>query len=193
MLCCPNRIILTDVDDTILSFSTAIQNWVLARGIPMVKDIHEASSVEDALGLDFDTAYPIVIDFLNSPEFGKIEPEPCAAQVLPELHRAGYRIVAITACQPSETTIRLRHQNLQEAFGFEFEEVFMTGFTDPRAKRPYLERYQPTVWVEDNWKHAVAGAEIGHNCLVINRSVNHGRHDDRIRRVTDWHEIEKLL
>jgi hypothetical protein len=192
-LCCPDRIILTDVDDTILMFSEAFQRWAGQQGYERVRCIHEAGTVEDSLGVSFDDAYPIVIEFLNSPAFGLIEPEPCAAEVLPELYREGYRFVAITACEPSPLTIALRHTNLREAFGFDFEAVHVSGFKTGNGKGPFLEQYRPTLWCEDNWKHAVLGADLGHNSVVFNRALNAGKEDGRITRVGNWHDIRNLL
>jgi hypothetical protein len=192
-LCCPDRIILTDVDDTLLQFSDAFQKWAEQQGIPRIECIHKAGRIEDSLGISFEEAYVITLEFLNSPAFGEIDPEPCAAEVIPQLYRDGYRFVAITACEPSPMTIALRHKNLRDAFGFDFEEVFISGFLTGTGKGPYLERYQPTVWCEDNWHHAVLGADIGHNSLLFDRKVNAGMHDPRVRRVADWNEIGKLL
>lgn len=193
MLCCENKIILTDVDDTILQFSEAFQNWAISKGYEIKSCIHNVGTVEDSLGISFNEAYPIIIDFLNSPEFGQIPPEPCAADVLPLLHKDGFRFVAITACEPSITTIALRHKNLSEAFGFEFDDVFISGFKTGIGKRPYLEKYKPTLWVEDSFAHSQLGADLGHNSALITRAINKSLHDPRILRVNTWHDIGNIL
>lgn len=192
-LTCSDRIILTDVDDTILSFSEAFQRWAREQGHAITQCIHEAGTVEGALGLSIPDAHEIIMEFLISDAFGKIEPEPCALEILPQLHRDGYRFVAITACDPNPLTVALRERNLRDAFGFAFEDVIAVGFTGGEGKGPSLRRYQPTIWVEDNFNHAVLGADIGHNSLLINRSANHGMSDSRLRRVGNWHEIATLL
>lgn len=194
MICCPNRIILTDVDDTLLRFDAAFTSWMIRQhGYTPTMPLHEARNVEELFGITLEEACPFIAEFYRTPEFENIEPLACAADVVPALQKEGYRFVAITACEIAPEIETARRKNLRNAFGFDFEDVHMTGLFVPRGKEPTLSQYKSTLWVEDNEGHAASGAVLGHNSVLLSRKRNEGFIHGNVRRVADWHEIAKLL
>jgi hypothetical protein len=189
-----NRYILTDFDDTILDFSRPFQAWAKDQGYSFSSCLREQPSggIPALLGIDRDEADRIVTEFtLHSREFGALPPEPCAAEVLPELHKAGYRFVGITATLDHAGNWERRWKNFKDAFGFELDRLHCTGLGT--SKEYYLKRYDTGVWVEDNFGHAVVGAEVGHKTYILDRSYNTTEQHPKVTRVNDWHAIANNL
>lgn len=187
-----NRLILVDIDETVLNFTDPFERWLVEGGWELRDQMRDVYDLTHLLDVKLDRALEVVEEFHTTvAEFGALVPEPCAAVVLPQLHQQGYRFVAISAAVATQEVRDIRAKNLRDAFGFEFEDVIMTGLQG--SKEPILALFEPAIWVEDNFKHAVAGAEMGHKTFLITRGYNEGRSHPQITRVTDWHDIQKAL
>ncbi len=196
-------LLLTDVDDCLLDFSNRFQAYVEALGMPTQGRLRDIWRIEQLLGINVDAVLALLERF-NADESIRYEPEPCARQVLPALHRAGYRFVAISACgtDPGYHARRLAH--LEATFGFPFEALHTVPLGV--AKDEVLARYPSAIWVEDNLTHARDGARAGHRTFLLDRGHNatpdpadlirglddHERHG-RVTRVADWHAIHAIL
>lgn len=187
------KLILTDIDDTVLNYVTPFRAWMEDRGFNPVRPYGEVYNLGQIYGIDDDKAIALIEEFTHSEGFGKLIAEPCAKEILPQLRDEGYRFVAISATVKTNENRDRRMQNLADEFGFEFEDCFCTGLRLP--KTPYLESYKgkSDLWVEDNFDHAVDGAEMGHNTFIITRKYNEGMTHEKVRRVKTWHEIAEHL
>lgn len=183
------KLILTDIDDTVLDYVTPFRAWMEDKGYHPVRPYGEVYNLGLIYGLDDNHAIGLIEEFTHSDHFGILAPEPCAKMVLPALKDAGYRFVAISATVDSAENRDRRMANLAEAFGFEFEDCFCTGLRLP--KTPFLESYKgkSDLWVEDNFHHAVDGAEMGHETFILTRKYNEGMTHEKVRRVDTWHDI----
>lgn len=188
------RVIITDLDDTLLQFSSAFTKWMTAtQGIVPTMPCEDARTVEELFGISMTDALPFITEFFRTPEFTMIAPFDCAANIIPDLRRDGYKFVAITACEASPEIEQARRHNLREAFGFDFDEVHLTGLFVPSGKDPYLKRYDSTIFVEDNEEHALSGANIGHTALLLPRKRNEHFSHDKVVRINDWHDVANML
>lgn len=175
-----------------MNFTDPFERWLVSKGWELKGQMRDVYDLTRLLDIKLERALEVVEEFQTTvPEFGSLVPEPCAAVVLPQLHQQGYRFIAISAAVSTDAIRDLRAENLKNAFGFEFEDVILTGLLGD--KETILERYQPAIWVEDNFKHAVAGAECGHKTFLITRGYNVGKAHPQVTRVTDWHDIQKAL
>lgn len=184
-------LILSDIDDTVLNYQQPFWDWMLSKGLKPRTEIGEVYDLGIVLGIEADEALDLIEKFTHEDKFEHLSPEPCAAVVLPDLYRRGYRFAAITATVDSEEVREKRLRNLKEAFGFDWEDCHCTGLRKP--KTPFLEGYEATVWVEDNFSHAVDGHEIGHTSYLISRGYNRGLSHPGVNRVDDWHDIKEKL
>lgn len=185
-----DKLILTDVDDTVLKFAEPFQDWVESQGIKTHGRLRDIYSVERMLGDRGHDAIPLMRQFVEAVD-GQLPPEPCALEVLPELHKDGWSFVAITACGVDDWFHRQRVKNLEDVFGFHFDAVHCVELRDGKEK--FLHRYRPTIWVEDNWHHAVVGSDLGHDSYVLTRGYNAEKHHPQVRRVATWHQIREEL
>jgi hypothetical protein len=182
---------LVDIDDTILRFADAFQSWAVnSKGYVLNQSIRDGGSIQDAIGCHLDHVDELIIEFSNDPVlFSTIEPEPDAKAVIPVLYKMGYQFVAISSCVDGDAVTAARRKNLEEAFGIPWLDVHCTGLLQP--KKAYLERFEPTFWVEDNAGHALVGAEIGHTTFLLDRPYNNevSLPDGNPTRVKSWHNI----
>lgn len=187
-----SRLVICDLDETLLNFTDPFEKWLVGRGWELREKMRDVYDLTRILDVKLDRVLEILEEFQTTEEaFRMLEPEPCAAVVLPQLHAQGYRFIAISAAFSTPDVRDYRAENLKNAFGFEFEDVILTGLRGD--KEPILALHQPAIWVEDNFKHAVTGAELGHKTFMITRGYNVGKEHPLVTRVDSWHDIQKAL
>ena len=187
---------IVDIDETVLLCADELEKFCNEKLCSLPTS--SVMDIQAAYGLTSETSSALINDFWNSEVMKNLEPVPCALEVLPRLHSQGWSFVGITACANTPEIVKVREENLKKAFGFDFEKVHCTGMysltpTGENVKAKFLSLYEPTIWVEDSFHNAVAGALLGHTAFLINRVHNENDSHGLIRRVTDWHEIEKYI
>ncbi len=186
-----NKRILTDLDNTLLDFAPHFEEWAESQGHRILKGVINRTYDFNDMFL-----YPINVEEMLQPFFecdhtmGNFPALANTVEPVQRLHAQGFEFVGITACNPRDGLDRLRHQNLKNLFGFDFEEVFVTGYEVPKST--VLKNYPASYWVEDNLKHAIEGAELGHTVFLIDHEYNRGVEGPFIR-VADWEEVEALI
>lgn len=184
--------ILVDLDDTILQCSDILQKYLEDEfGLYSDQRLRDVHDIPNMYGLDLEQTLKLIASFHRSACMENMPPDPSASAVLPELHRRGYRFVAITACLDEPDVLAARLRNLQWAFGIEWQEVHCIGLTP--CKKAALERYPASIWVDDLTRHAIAGAEVGHRAFLINKRYNQTCDHPLVTRVQDWHEVMWIL
>lgn len=187
-------IILTDVDDSVLSYAGELQAYMEARGVRFHKNLRDVHFVNDVCNLNLDECIEMITQFaLDDRHFSRLPPEPCAAKIIPQLHDMGWEFVAISACGTDPRLKDMRLSNLKNAFGFNWKALHTVEYTETKAD--YLRLYKPTYWVEDNRGHAIAGDAVGHRCFLLDRMHNTcpDKPDPRFMRVKDWNEIMEQI
>lgn len=188
------KLILTDIDDTVLRFGDKFQDWCeKVKGLPTYGRLRDIASIEDFLQLDRPRCTELVVEFSNCPEhMPHLEPEPCALEYVPKLHALGYQFVAISSCVDGPVVTQMRRENLERAFGIPWLDVHCTGLLAP--KDDVLKAYAPTFWVEDNAKNAVLGTELGHTTFLVDRKYNqHLKTVSNPFRVPDWQAVYHMI
>lgn len=184
------KLILTDVDDTVLGFSKPFQAFVHRKGYRPTRDLSEVYSITEWLGVDHETSHSLIVDFLDHVGIDQ-PPEPCAAEIVPKLQALGYEFVAITACGVDPTFRERRIENLRNIFGFHFKDVHTVDLKG--SKKDFLARYEPSVWVEDHGGHACDGADLGHRSFLLDRPYNREIRHPKVIRVATWHDVAEHL
>ena len=59
--------------------------------------------------------------------------------------------------------------------------------------RAHHDALGPCTWVEDSPDHALAGAEVGHRCFLVDHPYNAGFEDPRVTRVAGWSDVLAAL
>lgn len=184
-----SKVILTDVDDALLDWTSDFQQWILDntehRPTTSLRDFW---NIEVWLGITIEESRDLIRRFNGHEDYWpNFKALPGAKEAIENLHGMGYKFVAITACATDSWTYENRFANLRREFGAAFDTLHCVGLSQPKTE--YLERYRPTFWVEDKWKHAVDGADHGHTSFIVDYEHNRHHEDDRIIRVSGWSEI----
>lgn len=187
-----SKLILTDVDDTILQFADPFQEWVHARGVPTEGRFRDLYCVMTVVGIGHEDATKLINEYSTQPGImDNLPPENDAAEVLPELYADGWRFVAITACVNTPEVIEARRRNLEKTFGFPFEELHCLGLH--AEKKDTLAQYPDAIWVEDNVSHAITGAQLGHRSFLLDRGYNRHMDHHSVERVPCWRTIRERI
>jgi 5'(3')-deoxyribonucleotidase len=184
------KVILTDVDEVLFDWASPFEDWVRSNypSHDPATALRDHWHVEAWLNCELSHSRELIREF-NSDEliWPYFEPLPKTEDYVEKLHNEGWKFVAITACDVDEATFVGRMENLRSCFGMAFDTLHCVGLA--ASKADILSRYRPTYWVEDKFKHAVSGADLGHTSFLVNYKHNERDHDDRLIRVTDWEDI----
>lgn len=185
------KYILTDLDNTLLSFGPHFEDWAERAGYRIQRGVIDKTYALEDMFLDpiefedmFNSFFACDYTMGNFPALANtVEP-------IKRLKEQGFQFVGVTACNPRTGLAELRHENLKNLFGFDFEEVFVTGYSLPKSE--VLKNYPASYWVEDNIRHAIEGAELGHTVFLIDQCYNQCE-EGPFTRVNDWVEIEAII
>lgn len=187
-----DKIILTDVDGVVLYWEQHFHNWMNKRGHNVVKtgiyDICESYGVATA------KAESLVEEFNTSSYMIDIPPFRDSLSGIAKLKENGYKFIAITKVGGDHNTKRLRAINLKDLYGNDtFIELHC--LPDSESKKPFLEPYKDSglYWIEDVFKNAVIGADLGLKPIILNHAYNEDFYDHRIIRVDTWAQICQII
>ena len=187
-----NKQILVDVDDTLLLFADTLQQFIGDEyGLYSDKRLKDHHNIQKLFGVDMPTLLELVEKIHRSKLMETVPAMECASVVLPELHREGFKFVAITACLNDKETLRMRRKNLEDVFGFEWDDIHCVGMVN--SKKDALKLYEPSFWVDDLYHHTEAGFECGHKSFLIDKPYNRDNDHPEITRVKDWYDIAEII
>lgn len=184
------KYLLTDIDDTVVSFNSRYIHFLEDEGhIDLCPKTHDVLDVSKELLVD---AENIINKFQESKFFSDLKPFKCAHSVLPLFKKSGYVIVGISAAQNNYKSLRNRKINMQRYFPDIFDDIIHVNHKD--NKRPYLEKFPQSIWVEDLYENAIVGANAGHRSYYLLNGSTPIYKNDNIICVNNWYEIcEKEL
>lgn len=187
------RLILTDIDEVVLNWDTAFEDWYM-KSYPLFdgkapeKTLRESKDIEDWLKCDYETTRTLIANFNQCKDhFPYLKPYDHALKYVNQLHKEGWSFVAITACAEDVWTHDARRENLERHFPGVFDTIHCVGLG--KAKTKFLERYKPTWWVDDKPKHAEEGGRIGHKAFLMEQHYNVGFKTRYSKPAKDWKEI----
>ena len=148
-----NPILLTDIDGVVLDYDHGFSIYLKEKGYDSYSDFWRNE--------DFDAQQELVHRFNNSEHFANLPVFADAREYLNEMHKKGYTIVAITACGDHSEIVKKRKQNLAS---LPIHELICLPLSS--SKKSVLEKYKPTIWIEDSYNHAFDGANLGHTVYL---------------------------
>ena len=184
------RYILSDVDDTKLKWKDKFAEYLGTRDVGN-GDFDQHASIEAWLGFSREAVVDLVYAFQHSRHFGQLEPVEGAVEAVRELVDAGYRFIDITACGRDERLLEARRRNLLEVFGDVVDEIHLVDVHE--TKMQYLKLYEPTWWVENDPRHAVAGTTAGHRSILIETGDNRTFRHPQVTMLPTWAAIRDTI
>lgn len=188
--------ILTDVDGVLLNWEDSFHAWMAANGfIVDNKDSYEI--FECYKGVGEAEMHALIKTFNASAAMGFLPPVDDAPYWVDKMFlKHDVRFHAITSMGSDHYAQKLRRMNLDNVFGDPsvFDEV--TILPCGADKTEVLSQYKGSglIWLEDNIKNAVIGANLGLKVYLFNRSYNQEtEHDPWFTRVDDWEQLYKNI
>lgn len=191
-----NKIILTDCDGVCLDWEFAFHTWMGTNGHTLTNG--NTYSVCNQYSITKEQADRLVAQFNSSAHMGFLPPLRDAQYYIKLLaERLGYRFVAVTSLSADVYAQQLRTCNLKKLFG---ESTFVEyhylpcGADKDDILIELANKYEGSLWVEDKYVNAEAGADAGFDSLLIEHGHNLNYDgDDRVRIVRNWEEIYKYV
>jgi len=183
-----DKVILTDCDGVLVDWLFGFKEFMKDRGY--TEQDPTGYAIWKRYGMINKAAgEPLVREFNNSSAMAYLTPHLDAVKYVKKLHEeCGYVLRVITSMSLNKYAYRARLQNLQNLFGAAVIDELVcldTGADKDEA----LEKYRGTgcVWVEDKYKNAVLGQELGLESYLID--LPHNRQFDFENRVQGWEDI----
>lgn len=188
--------VLLDCDDVLLDWIGGFRMFANEKLDAWVEGEPQSWHMGEWLGTTDEVAFELVQEFNASPAFGNLSPVKGAVELVHSLVAAKHLLHVVTSCSSDQATVTMRRKNLDVVFGPRaFESIHCLDLGEPKAK--LLRAWRPgAVWVEDNYKNAIMGAECGH--LTYLRARPHNAeyrtiHDERISWFTDMSELQEAI
>lgn len=147
------------------------------------------------IGVTPEQAMDFVREFNGSDRFGDLHATPGSVEFLKTL-ADNNELHVITSCSSDPRTVALREHNLKSVFGDVFSSITCLDLGTPKSAE--LEKHADSIWVEDNVRNALLGANLGHETFV--RRVQHNRHQEvnkdclgKVTWFTDWSEVSATI
>lgn len=193
--------ILLDCDDVLLDWIGGFRTYASARLNRAVVGDPDSWHMGEWLGTSDAVAFELVEEFNSSPGFGNLGPVDGAVEVVRQWSillgpLSGLRMHVVTSCSSRKEVVAMRRANLERVFGKDtFDSVHCLDLGESKAR--VLQAWpEGTIWVEDNYKNAVLGADLGHKTFVRRRPHNaeyQALHDPRLTWFETWNELEEYI
>ena len=188
------KYLLVDVDDTLLGWADGFKVFAekeLGKNLIGKPDQY---CMSNWLGINKTEILNLIQDFNNNHEdFGNLKPILKAEIYLPKFKEGGYEIVAVTASSDKHKSIERRKNNLYNVFGKIFSDIHCVANAEDKKK--HLQKYPPSIFVEDKIFNAEMGLEFNHKPIIIRQlhSIEHEPNYSHLTWVNDWEEIYEII
>jgi len=190
------KLILTDVDGTILSWNDSFSKYMALKGHAENLYFQDKYSLDKRYGLDRNVMHGYIEDFNKSDYISCLPALADAEFYVKKLASLDFRFIAITSFGDDKDAYAKRLCNLKNIFGDVFDELICLPVG--RDKYEALDRWynRELFWIEDKFSNALIGHAAGLNAVLIDSDHNRDLITSRFPRVsskTPWKEIYDLI
>ena len=167
-----DKIILVDVDDTLLDYDTGVYDYFIKIGLELVDDHDMHLHYYDKFGLCKESVVKYFNMFNESSDFGKLLPYKNSDKYVLDIASLGYKFIAITACGTNTATISSRTQNLYNVYGDCFDAVYCIDIRQSKADVLAMFKDSDVIWVDDLPMHVLEGYKQGLQSFLMPTAYN---------------------
>tara|TARA_Y100001938_G_scaffold139475_1_gene206400 strand:+ start:1594 stop:2178 length:585 start_codon:yes stop_codon:yes gene_type:complete len=187
-----DRKIIVDCDGVLLDWAYAFDVWMYEQGYERLNHTDEYYDQSLRYGIDRRIANNQVKKFNESGCVGFIPAYRDAVEYVNKLYHRGWRFEVISCLDKDKYAQKLRAKNLRHLFGDVFDFIDCSlDFTV--GKEQYLfDKYDGTgyYWIEDSVNHAISGAKVGLNSIIMDHPYNQ---EWEGLRVKSWKEVYQII
>lgn len=186
------KVILTDCDGVLVDWLYGFKEFMAERGY--TEQDPTGYAIWKRYGfINKEASEGLVREFNNSAAMAYLTPNLDAVKYVKKLHEeCGYVFRVITSMSLNKYAYKARLKNLHDLFGENVIDELVcldTGADKDEALKPYKD--SGCVWVEDKYKNAQLGLDMGLDAFLID--LPHNRQFDFDNRVTGWEDIYYAL
>lgn len=186
------KVILTDCDGVLVDWLYGFKEFMAERGY--TEQDPTGYAIWKRYGfINKEASEGLVREFNNSAAMAYLTPNLDAVKYVKKLHEeCGYVFRVITSMSLNKYAYKARLKNLHDLFGENVIDELVcldTGADKDEALKPYKD--SGCVWVEDKYKNAQLGQDLGLDAFLID--LPHNRQFDFDNRVTGWEDIYYAL
>lgn len=186
------KVILTDCDGVLVDWLYGFKEFMAERGY--TEQDPTGYAIWKRYGfINKEASEGLVREFNNSAAMAYLTPNLDAVKYVKKLHEeCGYVFRVITSLSLNKYAYKARLKNLHDLFGENVIDELVcldTGADKDEALKPYKD--SGCVWVEDKYKNAQLGQDLGLDAFLID--LPHNRQFDFDNRVTGWEDIYYAL
>jgi FMN phosphatase YigB (HAD superfamily) len=186
------KVILTDCDGVLVDWLYGFKEFMAERGY--TEQDPTGYAIWKRYGfINKEAGEGLVREFNNSAAMAYLTPNLDAVKYVKKLHEeCGYVFRVITSMSLNKYAYKARLKNLHDLFGENVIDELVcldTGADKDHALEPYKD--SGCVWVEDKYKNAKLGQDLGLDAFLID--LPHNRQFEFDNRVTGWEDIYHSL
>jgi uncharacterized HAD superfamily protein len=188
------KLILTDVDGCLVSWEQGFIEFMENYGIPQNPGKENSFLINERFNCSASKSYSLMDEYATSEYIAKLNPINNSVAVVKRLKEKGYEFIAITSLGTDPKSYEYRWNNLTNLYGDAFSRLIM--LSGGSGKYDTLSQFigQSDIWVEDQLKNAIDGADLGFQSFLMTQMHNDKPiFDERIIRVNTWNEIEDWI
>lgn len=192
-----DKIILTDVDGCLLNWSQGFMDHMTKKGRTRAEGTRTAYRLTEWYPGYTEKEIDIIVnEFNTSPSVGYLKPWKNAVEYVKKLKERGYIFICVTSMSDEPKARFYREQNLLKVFGdgvFNFDEMVCLPLQ--ADKHLTLKKWADSgyFWIEDHFKHAESGYELGLTPILMDNDHNQHFSTDLFPRVQCWEEIYNMV
>ena len=184
--------VIVDCDGVLLDWAYAFDVWMCEQGYHRLPNTDEYYDQSFRYGITKSIANNQVKKFNESGCVGFIPAYKDAVEYVNKLYHLGWRFEVISCLDKDKYAQKLRAKNLRHLFGDVFDFIDCSlDFTV--GKEQYLfDKYDGTgyYWIEDSVNHAISGAKVGLNSIIMDHPYNQ---EWEGLRVKSWKEVYQII
>jgi len=188
------RIVLTDVDGTIIDWIQGFKSFMHSKGLEEIPGTEHKYYLNKRYPISFEEALVHVTEFNESKYLADLQPMKKSVEFIKKLNeKHRFRFVAITSVGDHPNTLYYRKQNLEKHFGQVFNEIRCLTLTTSKFYELSRWANSDLFWIEDHFRQAEAGYEVGLKSILMNDPTNEQFETTLFPRVNDWEEIYHMI
>lgn len=189
--------VIFDCDGVLLHWEVGFREWVneVYPQYQFSSTLPTSWELAGWIGCDGETAFSLIQQFNQSEAFGRLPPMLSAAHTLYEVARLDHPIYVLTSCSSDPAVLSRRIGNLNYRFSTEIERAICLdlGVSKLDTLKAFHTVYGPCIWVEDNFKNAMAGVEAGHRSFFLHRPHNQADWDKEPQALKHLDHLSDLV
>lgn len=182
--------VYSDADGVCMNWLQGFIDYMETQGHVAVSDQPVNFSMVDIFP-SIDKPWEMIADYQASDIYRNIRSYDDAKLAFRKIEQLGGEITIVSSCGKDPRVIEARMAHLEAEFGSSVKEVILLDYA--ASKHDTLKQLPSGIFIEDQGKIAIEGAQAGHRALLRNRSYNVTEHHPDVHRIHNMAEVSLAI